>query len=130
MSTNWYQKLTLGAAGLIALCIGIAITAMPHAFYAMSGISLGTNVSLINELRASGAMLVALGTIIFAGSIRPQMARLSAFLGATVFLAYAFGRLVSLALDGIPANSLLAVNAIEIVIGGLCLFAFWRQRIS
>lgn len=130
MSTNWYQKLTLGVAGLIASGIGVAITAIPHAFYATSGISLGTDVNLINELRAPGASLVALGAIIFAGSIRPQMASLSAFLGATMFLAYAFGRLVSLALDGMPDSSLLAAAAIEIVVGGLCLFVFWRQRIS
>ncbi|MEJ2229302.1 MAG: DUF4345 domain-containing protein [Alphaproteobacteria bacterium] len=130
MSTNWYQKLVLGVAGLIASGIGVAIMAMPHAFYASNGISLGTDVNLINELRAPGANLVALGAIVFAGSIRPQMARLSAFLGATIFLAYAFGRLVSLALDGVPTDSLLAATAIEIVVGGLCLLAFRRQHIT
>ncbi len=130
MSTNWHQKLTLGVAGLIASGIGVAIMAMPHAFYATSGISLSTDVNLVNELRASGANLVALGGIVFAGSIRPQMARLSAFLGATIFLAYASGRLVSFAFDGMPDGSLLAAAAIEVAVGGLCLFAFWRRHIS
>ncbi|MEJ2125152.1 MAG: DUF4345 domain-containing protein [Alphaproteobacteria bacterium] len=111
MSTNWYQKLVLGVAGLIASGIGVAIMAMPHAFYASNGISLGTDVNLINELRAPGANLVALGAIVF-------------------FLAYAFGRLVSLALDGVPTDSLLAATAIEIVVGGLCLLAFRRQHIT
>jgi hypothetical protein len=55
------------------------------------------------------------------------MACFSAFLGATIFLAYAFGRLLSFVLDGMPDSSLLVAGAFEIVIGGLCLIAFCRQ---
>jgi len=42
----------------------------------------------------------ALGTVIFAGALSPGLARISATLGALVFFAFAFGRMVSIALDG------------------------------
>ncbi|MDV7144976.1 DUF4345 domain-containing protein [Tropicimonas sp. TH_r6] len=127
MVTTLFQKLTLGAAGLMALGIGLAITVIPHDFYAGYGISLGTDPTLLSELRAPGANLAALGAVVFAGAVHPGMARLSAALGAMLFLAFAFGRVVGLCLDGWPGESILAALAIEIVIGLLCLLALQVQ---
>ena len=120
MTTTWFQRLTLGAAGLAALGIGLAITAAPASFYASYGIVLGTDPNLLSELRAPGANLAALGAIILAGTVHQGIARLSAALGAVVFLAYAFGRIVSMALDGMPSSGLVQATMIELVIGGLC----------
>ncbi len=50
-----FQKLTLSAAGLTALGIGLAITFAPHGFYAGYGIDLGTDPARLSELRAPGA---------------------------------------------------------------------------
>ncbi|MBY6059005.1 DUF4345 domain-containing protein [Leisingera daeponensis] len=123
MFMRLFQKLTIGAAGLTAFGIGLAITLAPHSFYAGYGIDLGADPTLLSELRAPGANLAALGTVIFAGALRSGMARLSAMLGAIVFLAFAIGRVVSLALDGWPVAGVLAALAIELVIGLLCFFA-------
>ena len=120
MSTNWFKKLTLGIAGLAALGIGLAIVTVPASFYATYGITLGSDPNLLNELRAPGANLAVLGMIILAGAFRQDMQHLSAFLGATAFLAYAFGRIVSIVLDGIPSSGLVQATLIELVIGGLC----------
>ena len=128
MSPTWFQKLTLGIAGLAALCIGLAITAAPASFYAIYGVILGNDPNLLSELRAPGANLAALGMIILAGAFRQGMQRLAAFLGATVFLSYAFGRIVSMALDGMPSSGLIQATLIELVIGGLCAALLWRGR--
>lgn len=120
MTTTWFQKITLGIAGLAALGIGLAIVTAPASFYATYGITLGGDPNLLSELRAPGANLAVLGMIILAGAFRPNMARLSAFLGATVFLAYAFGRIVSMVLDGMPSSGLVQATLIELVVGGLC----------
>lgn len=124
---NLFQKLTLGTAGLLALGIGIAITFWPHGFYAGYGIELGSNPNFLSELRAPGANLAVLGAIIFAGALNRRMARLSAALGSTVFLAFAFGRGVSMVLDGIPEGGIVAALLVELVVGMLCL-ANLRQR--
>ncbi|WP_068116400.1 DUF4345 domain-containing protein [Tropicimonas marinistellae] len=127
MFTKLFQKMSLCAAGLTALGIGLAITFAPHGFYAGYGIVLGTDPTLLSELRAPGANLAALGAVIFAGALRPGAARLSAMLGTIVFLAFAFGRLVSVALDGWPGEGIVAALAIELAIGLLCLFALQSQ---
>ena len=122
------QKLTLGIAGLAALGIGLAIVTAPASFYVTYGIALGGDPSLLSELRSPGANLAALGMIILAGAFCQGMQRLSAFLGATVFLAYAFGRIVGMVLDGMPSSGLVQATLIELVIGGLCAALFWRSK--
>ena len=127
MSTNWLQKLALAVAGLSAAGIGVAIVTVPRSFYAMYGIDLGTDPSLVNELRAPGANLLALGVIILGGIFNARLASLSAVLAVTIFPAYAFGRIVSMAIDGMPSSGLVDAVLIEIGIGGLCLAAFGRH---
>ena len=122
------QKLTLGVAGLTALGIGLAITLAPRVFYSGYGIELGADARLLSELRAPGASLASLGVVIFAGALRPGMARVSASLGTIVFLAFATGRIVSMAVDGWPGGSIVTALVIEIAIGLLCLLAMVKQR--
>jgi hypothetical protein len=121
------QSLALVAAGLPALGVGLAIALAPRAFYAGYGVALGSDPSLLSELRAPGAALAMLGAAILAGLARPAMARASLALGALVFLAYAAGRLVGLALDGPPARGLIEAIAIELAVGALCLAALRRR---
>ncbi len=130
MSTNRIQKLALAVAGLSAAGIGVAIVTVPRSFYAVYGIDLGTDPSLVNELRAPGANLLALGVIILGGIFNARLAPLSAVLAVTVFLAYAFGRIVSMAVDGMPSPGLFEALIIEIGIGGVCLAAFGRHLFS
>ncbi|MCI4663679.1 MAG: DUF4345 domain-containing protein [Neomegalonema sp.] len=127
MTATIFERATLGVAGTTALAIGAAIALAPHSFYASYGISLGSDASLMSELRAPGLNLAALGALIVAGAVRASLTRLSAGLGALVFLAFAMGRGVSFMLDGAPAASILAAFAIEAVFGGLCLLVFRRH---
>lgn len=121
--TSWFQRLALGAAGLIALGVGLAILTDPATFYAHYELRIGSNVDLLSELRAPGANLAALGALISAGALHSAWTRMSALLGAIVFLAFAFGRALSMALDGLPSDGLIAAAVIEIGVGGLCLAA-------
>ena len=128
MTTTWFQKITLGITGLAALGIGLAIVTAPASFHATYGIIIGSDPNLMSELRAPGANLAALGMIILAGAFHQGMQHISAFLGATVFLAYAFGRIVSMILDGMPSSGLVHAALIELVIGALCVALLWRGK--
>ena len=130
MSATRFQKIALGIAGVTALAIGGFITITPHAFYNSYGIALGADPNLLSELRAPGANLAALGAIILAGIVRPAWARVSAVVALTVFLAFPAGRIISLAVDGIPSGSVVGALVIEVVIGALCLAAFWRRPVT
>lgn len=106
----------------------LPITTVPSSFHASYGITLGSDPSLLSELRAAGANLAVLGAIILAGAFRQGMQRLSAFLGATAFLTSAFGRIVGMALDGMPSSGLIQAILIELIIGGFCAAPLWRGK--
>lgn len=127
---NWPQKLIIGAAGVVAFGIGAAILVQPSSFYAAYGITVGTNPDLLSELRAPGANLLALGAIMLAGLFRRELTRMSMILGTTVFLAYAFGRTVSLIADGMPSTGILQAAGIELVFGGMCALLLGRGMYS
>ena len=124
MKLTRFQKIALGIGGVTALGIGAFILAAPHGFYASYGISLGQDPNLLSELRAPGAGLAALGAVILAGLVRATLAPVALAAALTVYLAFPAGRIVSLAVDGMPSGSVLGALAIEVTIAGLLLVAF------
>lgn len=120
------QKLALGVAGITALGIGAVILVAPRAFYASYGIALGSDPSLLSELRAPGAGLAAFGAVMLAGMVRAALQQVAVVAALTVFLAFPAGRVVGLAIDGIPSNGILGALALELAIAALCLIAFRR----
>lgn len=121
-------RLTLGIAGALATGIGAAIALTPDAFYGSYGIVLPAGADLYSELRAPGTNLAVLGALIAIGAMKEQWTRVSAALGTTVFLAYAAGRLLGIAFDGMPSEAILLALAIEGVLGGLCALALRSSR--
>ena len=123
-----FTRLTLGVAGARARGIGAAITLGPDAFYGSYGIVLTASPDLYSEIRAPGANLAVLGAVMCIGALKPDWRRFSAALGTCVFFAYAAGRMVGIALDGMPSEAILLARAIERVLGGLCALALRRTR--
>ncbi|SFN49460.1 protein of unknown function [Roseovarius lutimaris] len=128
MTLSIFQKFALGIAGVTALSIGGFILVAPHAFYADYGIALDRDPSLLSELRAPGAGLATLGAIMLAGSARAACARVALVAVLTVYVAFPIGRLISLAIDGMPSASVIGALGIEIAIATLCLVAFRHGR--
>jgi hypothetical protein len=122
------QKIALGIAGVSALGIGAAITFIPHAFYASYGIALWSDPSLLSELRAPGAGLAALGAVMLAGIVRQSLSEVALVAALVVFLGFPAGRIVGLALDGMPSAGILAALVFELAVAALCLFAFRPGR--
>jgi hypothetical protein len=127
MSPTRLEKIALGVSGLTALSIGGFIVLLPHAFYAGYGIAPGQDTSLLSELRASGAGLAAFGILMLLGIWRRALLSVSIFVALTVFLAFPAGRLVGLAVDGMPSGSVIAALVVEIAIAALLLAAFRRR---
>lgn len=121
-------RLFLGSAGVLALGIGAAITIAPNVFYGSYGIELPPGPDLMSELRAPGANLAVLGTLILIGSLRAGWTTFSTLLGALVFLAYATGRAISITLDGMPSEGILLAMVLELIIGGICAAMLFHQK--
>ena len=127
MPLSRFQKIALGIAGFTALSVGSFILAAPHAFYASYGITLDNDASLLSELRAPAAGLVTLGVLMIAGIWRTAMAQLAVASVLIVFLAFPAGRLIGLAVDGMPSGGIIGALVLEITIAILCIIVFRRR---
>ena len=128
MKAMLLQKAVLLIAGATAIFIGGSILLAPDAFYAAYGISLADDVSLANELRASGGSVIMLGLLTLAGLVFSRFALASTLLAAAMFMAYGASRLVSLGLDGQPDTGLVTAMIAELVIGLAGVAALITQR--
>jgi len=128
MTLSRFQKFILSLAGISALGIGTFILSAPHAFYASYGITLGTDASLLSELRAPGAGLAAFGAVMLASIVRPALASAAMVAALTVFLAFPVGRIVGLLADGLPSSGILAALVFEVAVATVCVVAFLPRR--
>ena len=114
------HRFLLVASGLIAGWIGAQLLIAPIPFHANNGIELGTQASLLSEVRAPGGALLALGILMIPGAFAASFTLTSTSIAAAVYLAYGASRLLSIALDGVPSSGLVAATVIEIVFGVAC----------
>ena len=127
MRSTTFEKIALGLSGLTAFTIGALILFAPHAFYASYGITLGEDASLLSELRAPGAGLAGFGLLMLLGIWRHAVLPVAMAAALTVFVAFPAGRLVGLAVDGMPSGSVMGALVVELMIAALCLAAFRRR---
>ena len=128
MTLDLKRRAVLGMSGLAASTIGLAIMLDPQSFYASYGIVFSPQPNLMSELRAPAANLAALGLIILSGAFFQKFLQASAWLGVTVFSAFAIGRTISFVLDGRPSDSILTAFAIEVFLALLCLWVALEKR--
>ncbi|MFY1652076.1 DUF4345 domain-containing protein [Solwaraspora sp. WMMB762] len=122
------QKVILVVAGLVVVGIGGAVLTTPDTFHAGNGIDFAGNSSLLSEIRAAGGALLATGILVTLGAFVRRLTFAAALIGATVYLAYGLSRLLSIALDGMPATGLIAAAVAELVLGAACGHVLYRNR--
>lgn len=123
-----HLKTLLGLCGFAGLFIGVSILVRPVPFYATTGIDLSQSISMLSELRAIGATFVSCSVLVLLGTFRSTLTWFAILLSAMLYLSCAFGRLVSLLLDGTPSTPLLIVMTLEWVIGLTCAACAYRLR--
>jgi hypothetical protein len=100
----------------------------PVGFYAFSGLELPHDAGLLSEVRGAGGIIAVSGLIVVLGAFRHTWARTSVVLAAVVFSSLGLGRLLGIALDGSPGGGVIQGMVIELVFGGLALFAFFKYE--
>jgi hypothetical protein len=121
-------RIILFLSAFIAVAIAATILIAPDAFYSSYGIAVGGNATLANELKAPAGALLAAGLLMFAGAFRLKYAVLSLATASAVYLSYGLGRVVSIALDGMPHSGMISATGIEIGIGAVCLVTLLHAR--
>ena len=130
MKNSKVLKVILFISGLIAIGVGATILIMPVTFYASSGINLNGDISLLNEVRASGGALLACGLLIMLGAFITKLTFTSIVLSTLLYLSYGISRMMSMAIDGMPVDSLIQAVILELVIGLICVVALMRFRVK
>ncbi len=131
LSGNPYTtRLVLLLSGIVAVAIAGTILTAPDVFYAGYGIQVGGNATLANELKAPAAALLVAGLLMFAGVFRSRFVVASLVTATLVYLSYGLGRVVSIAIDGLPHSGMVGAAGIEIVIGAVCLMTLLHVRSS
>lgn len=130
MKNSFLLKTLLFIAGLIIAGIGGAELFTPVGFHAASGIALGDDINLMNEMRAPGGALLALGLLIIAGAFIPALTFTAIIVATMLYLSYGFSRVLSIAFDGMPDTTLLQATGLEIAIGLICAFSLVRYRVG
>ncbi|HAA15760.1 MAG TPA: hypothetical protein DCE41_30250 [Cytophagales bacterium] len=106
-------------SGLIGLYVGGGLAFFPAELQAQSNILIGDNPSHYSETRAPGVAILSASFIILFGMYRPTLRKLSLSLVTLFFLSYGGGRLLSLILDGRPADGLFYAMLGELTIGAI-----------
>ena len=128
MKNTRIVKAILVISGLILMIIGTATLFAPVAFLGTTGIDLGGQINLLSEIRAPGAALLASGLIILLGAFVTRLTSTSAVISTLLFLSYSIGRILSIVIDGQPAQSIMGATVIEMILGLAGLFVLMSHR--
>lgn len=119
-------KVILLVLGLTLVIFGGWRLFDPIGFYAFSGLQLSQNAGLLSEVRGAGGIIMISGLIVGLGAFRPALSRTSVALAVVVFMSLGLARLFGVALDGSPGSGVISGMVVELVMGGLALFAFFK----
>ena len=112
--------------------VGGATLFMPVKMRASMGIDIAENINLINDARASFALLLAIGILTILGAFKDKLAYTSTLVVSILFLSLGAGRLLSILLDGMPIGGLVGGTIVEFVFGTIAvtLFVIYREKNS
>lgn len=120
-------RITLLGAGLMMLVVGGLHLVAPQMMMEAPAIQLPTANHRHIIRAAYGGAYLGIAAFYLLGLFRAEMRRASLTAVGVIFSGFAFGRLVSIAVDGVPVALYLAVLLFELVFAGLA-FAALRQQ--
>jgi len=120
----------LSLSGLLLLFVGALRISNPIGAYSRnSGIKVENEVNLLNEVRGTSAVMLFGGATILSGTAIPQMTFASHVVAILIFLGFAFGRLVSIRLDGRPNKLIIRGLIVELVLGSLNVVGLYNNLV-
>ena len=127
MNNSKIIKVLLVLAGIIGIYVGGSLLFFPAELQAQSNIIIN-NPSQFSEARAPGAAIFSASFIILLGVFREGWRYIALIIATLFFLSYGFGRMLSLILDGMPAQGLFIAMFLELFVGLLTLIALFKVK--
>jgi hypothetical protein len=118
-----FKIITLSLSGLLLLFVGAMRLSNPIKTYLKnSGIKIENEVNLLNEVRGISSVQLFGGIIILLGIIIAKLTIISFAVATLIFLGFAIGRLLSIAIDGKPNKLIIQGLIFELVLGSANIF--------
>lgn len=122
------SKLTLWGAGLMMLVVGALHLLAPQMMMQEPGIAL-TSTNHLHVIRAAyGGAYLGMAALFLWGLWRPALRPASLLAVAILFSGFALGRLISIALDGLPVGLYLGVLSAELFFAVLAVLSLRQPR--
>lgn len=130
MKNSKVLKAYLIVSGLLLTFIGGSTLAIPVQMKGSAGIDIAGNVSVINDVRAASALILAIALITIAGAFIKKLTYTSSLVSFILFLSLGIGRAISLVVDGMPVDGLVKATGLEFVLGilGAILFQKFQEK--
>lgn len=130
MKNSKVVKIFLVLSGLLLTVIGGATLFMPVEMKANEGIDISGNVNVLNDLRASAALILTLALFTISGAFVKRITYAASLVSALLFLSLGVGRLISILVDGMPVDGMVKATGLEFILGtvGIILFAIYREK--
>jgi hypothetical protein len=129
MKNSKVLKTFIFLSGLLLTVFGAATLFVPITVSASHGVELGSNISLLNDVRGSGGVLLGSGIIILLGVFINKFTFTSAVVSIVVFLSWGTSRILVIAMDGMPHEGLVRATLVETIIGLVGVFVFYKYRV-
>lgn len=127
MNNSKIIKVLLVLAGIIGIYVGGSLLFFPAELQAQSNIIIN-KPSQFSEARAPGAAIFSASFIILLGVFREGWRYIALVIATMFFLSYGLGRMLSLILDGRPAQGLFIAMILELFVGLLTLLALIKVK--
>lgn len=115
-----FKIITLSLSALLLLFVNISRLSNPiKTFSKNSGIELPNDTNLLNEVRGVSAMNLCAALLIALGIFMSDVTTPSFVLACLLFIGFALGRMISMAVDGKPSKQLVQGLGFELVFGAL-----------
>ena len=121
-------KVFLIISGLLLTLIGGATLFMPEAIKEASGVDLNGNISVLNDIRASAALILSLAVLVLSGAFVSKLTYTSSLISVLLFLSLGVGRIISIIADGMPVDGMVKATGLEIVLGLVGAFLFFKHQ--
>ncbi|WNJ20304.1 DUF4345 domain-containing protein [Pontibacter sp. G13] len=128
MKSSIVLQVILFIAAAMLIGVGIFSLTNPIAFVARNGVDVAGNLSLLNDIRGNGGLMLGGGLVILLGVIFSRIRYASTVTAALLYLFFGLGRVVSILVDGMPSDTLVKATVVELVVGVVVLIAYFRFR--
>ena len=128
MQNSKVLKVILFIAGLMFIGVGLATMLIPVGFVARNGVDISGQITLLNDYRGSGGVILGSGILIMLGVFYSKMRYTSTLLASVLYISFAIGRAISIAMDGMPAEGLVKATVVELIVGFAATFALIKFK--